>query len=418
MSRFPKITETFVLDEMLELKKLGFDVEVYPLMRERAAVEHPEGAILAGVVHFHPFLSPAVLAANWYYLIRQPLRYLATLARVLGGTFGSARFFLGAMVFFPKSVWLARQMTRRGITHVHAHFASHPALAALIVNRLTGIPFSFTAHGSDIHVELRSFDMKIEAAAFAVTVSQYNKQFLIDRFGEAIGRKLNVIHCGVDPDVFGVRPRGKSTDLRILCVASFRQVKGHRCLVEACRILKDRGVAFSCHLVGDGPLREKVEKQIAAAGLDGIVRLHGALPRPQVLGRLQDADVLVLPSIVDAQGRREGIPVTLMEAMACGLPVVASRISGIPELVDSGSSGILTPPGDPRAIADALEELARSPRLRKRLGRAARQKVRQEYNLRLSAAALAELLRGVGAAAPETFDGTLGQRAILSNTGV
>src|SRR5437867_33231 len=331
MSRFPKITETFLLYEILALEEFGVPVEVYPLLREYQPVTHPEAERLVQRAHFHPFISLPILAAQLHFIRRRPLAYFRLWAEVLGATWGSANFFLGALGIFPKAVRFAYEMARQEVTHVHAHFASHPAVAALIIHRLTGIPFSFTAHGSDLHVERRMLDKKVAAAAFAVTISSYNKEVMVEECGEAARNKIHIIHCGVDTSVFS--PHRQSLAQRpfqILCVASFEEVKGHKYLIEACQLLRDRGVDFTCHLVGDGPLRPVIEAQITAAGLLDQVRLHGGVPRADVVRMLAEADVMALASVPTRSGKREGIPVVLMEAMASGLPVVTSAISGIP----------------------------------------------------------------------------------------
>lgn len=392
MSRFPKITETFVLFEMLELQKLGFEVEVYPLLRERESVEHREARALVERAHYHPFCSMRILRAHLHFLWHSPVNYLSTVVRALAHTLRSPNFFLGALGILPKSVLFAREMRDSGVGHVHAHFANHPALAALIVHRLTAIPFSFTAHGSDLHVDQTALDWKLAEAEFAVTVSAYNKEFVRERVGPPVVEKLRVIHCGVDPHVLLREREPAGERLEILCVAALRAVKGHRHLLDACRLLKERGVPFRCHLVGNGPLRRRIARWIAGAGLEQEVQMHGALPRQQLLERMRDAHVLVLPSVQDRSGRREGIPVTLMEAMSCSLPVVASDISGIPELVEDERTGILTPPGDAHAIAEALQRLKASPGLRERLGRAARAKVLADFDQRRSAERLAQLI--------------------------
>jgi glycosyltransferase involved in cell wall biosynthesis len=259
---------------------------------------------------------------------------------VLRGTFGSANFFVGALGIFPKAVRFARDMQDRDISHVHAQFANHPAVAALIVHRLTGIPFSFTARGSDIHVDRRMLAAKVEAAAFAITVSSFNKDVIVEECGPHAREKIHVVYGGVDLDRLSV-PREARPDqpFTILCVSRFEEVKGHACLVEACRLLRERGVSFECHLVGDGPLREQLTRQIAGAGLDDWVVLHGARPYGEILEHLARASVAVLATVPASNGKREGIPNVLKEAMACGLPVVASRISGIPELVENGRAG-------------------------------------------------------------------------------
>jgi glycosyltransferase involved in cell wall biosynthesis len=397
MSRFPKISETFILYEMLEQERQGISVELYPLLRENQAVAHPEAEKMMTRAHFHPFLSWPIVKANWHYLRHRPSAYFKMMAEVLGGTFGSANFFVGAIGILPKSVRFAYEMEKQGITHVHAHFATHPAVAGLIIQRLTGIPFSFVAHGSDLHVRRRMLDKKVEAAAFVVAISSYNKEIIVEECKGRFRDKVHVIHCGIDPDVFMPRDeKDAGGPFRILCVASFEEVKGHKYLVEACRLLHERGVNFICHLVGDGPVRSQVEAQITRANLEDRIIVHGPLKRPQVVELMQRADVKALPSVPTKSGKREGIPVVLMEAMASGLPVVSSQLSGIPELVEDGRSGFLLPPRDATGLAEALQKLHDDPELRFNMGRTGREKVLREFNLRVNAAELAKLFQKNG----------------------
>ncbi|MHC4415215.1 MAG: glycosyltransferase [Planctomycetota bacterium] len=392
VSRFPKLTETFVLYEILEMERLGVTVEIYPLLRGRERVVHAEARALAGRAHYQPFLSLSVILAQWHYIRRRPLAYLKVLAATLSGTFGSANFFFGALGIFPKAVRFACEMETQNVAHVHAHFANHPAVAALIIHGLTGIPFSFTARGSDIHVDRRMLKQKLEAAAFAITVSSYNKELMVNECGPPVGDKIHVIYGGVDTDRLSPRPGAQSDEpFRIVCVARFEEVKGHAYLVEACRLLRDRGVGFECHLIGDGPLRQTVERQIAQAGLKDRVKLLGARPYADVIEQLSRASVVVLATVPAASGKREGIPNVLKEAMACGLPVVASSISGIPELVDHGGSGFLVPPRDTSALADVLQRLHGAPAVRRQMGRAGRERIVRAFNLRASVAQRAAL---------------------------
>ncbi|MDZ7360046.1 MAG: glycosyltransferase [candidate division KSB1 bacterium] len=393
MSRFPKISETFILYEILEQERLGHPVEVYPLLREHQPVTHPEAERLVERAHFHPFISLPIIWANAYYMLRQPFAYLKTLFEVLSGTFGSLNFFAGALAYFPKSVRFAYEMHKQGIEHIHAHFCNHPAVAALIIHRLTGIPYSFTAHGSDLHKDKRMLDKKVAACAFAVTVSNFNKGEMLKACGERQRDKIHVIRCGIDPEVFlpAEEQKNGKTLFRIICVGSFEEVKGHKYLVEACRRLREAGIDFVCDLIGDGPVRGQVAKQIAELDLKDKVIIHGSLKRQSVAEMMRAADVKVLASVPTAEGKREGVPVVIMEAMATGLPVISTQLSGIPELVDDGRTGILVPPGDTQALFVALQKLYENPGLRQSLGRAGREKVLREFNLRLNVIKLANL---------------------------
>ncbi len=400
MSRFPNLTETFVLYEIVSLVRQGVMISVYPLLRMRQRVVHPEVDSIADRVSHHPFLSLQILAANWHYLRRRTRAYLGVISEVLRGTWGSWNFFIGAIGIFPKSVRFAWEMEREGVTHVHAHFANHPTVAALIIHRLTGIPFSFTAHGHDVHVERRMLAEKIAAAEFAVMISEYNRQLVLDECPGVDPEKLHVLHCGADTETF--TPATEQRDdapFTIVCVGSFVEVKGHPHLLEACRTLKERGRTLRCHLVGDGPLRAAITERIDAAGLAEDVIVHGALPRPRVAELMRAADTVVQPSVPTPRGAREGIPVSLMEAMACGLPTVASRLSGIPELVEDDRTGILVPPGDAGALANALERLMDDPELRRTMGEAGRAKVLADFDLARNAARLVSLIESTALSA-------------------
>ncbi len=402
MSRFPKLTETFILYEMLAVEARGAEVEVYPLHRQGGPM-HPEAAALVERAHFAPLLSARVWIANFFALVSRPRTYLGALGVLLVKNWGSRRYFVGALALFPKAVYFAGRMRRDGITHIHAHFASHPAAAAFVAHRLTGIPYSFTAHGSDLHRDRHMLREKVAEAAFVVCISRYNREVVLAECGAESGDKVEVIHCGVDTRVFHPGPvaAGPGSNgrrpLAILCVGTLHPVKGQTVLIEACRRLHAAGVPLIVDLVGDGPDRAALAHQAQEAGLEQAVHFHGRLTRAEVAHLLRQADVVAAPSVPTPDGRREGIPVALMEAMASGVPVVASRLSGIPELVEDGRSGLLFPPGDAGALAGAIARLHADPGLRRRLSGAGLTKVTEEFELSTSAATIIERVRQVGA---------------------
>ena len=394
MSRFPRLTETFVLGEMLAVEEQGVDVELFPLLRERGGLVHPEAQALSRRARYLPFLSLPILRSQLHLLRHERRAYLGALAALLRGTWGSPNFFLGALGIFPKVAHAARLMRAAGVDHVHCHFSNHPAAAGFVVHRLTGLPFSFTAHGFDLHVDRRMLCEKIAEAAFVVPISDYNRRLMVEECGRRAEEKAVVIHCGVDTDFF--RPRESAPaqpPFSLVCVGTLHEVKGQGVLVEACRLLVREGVDLTCTLVGDGRDRAELARAVAEAGLQERVRLAGTLARADVAALLRSAHAVVAPSVPTAEGKREGIPVVLMEAMASGVPVVASGISGIPELVDDGVSGLLVPPRDPPSLARALRRLHDDPELRERLARAGREKVEREFDVQASAAELVRRIR-------------------------
>jgi colanic acid/amylovoran biosynthesis glycosyltransferase len=411
MSRFPKATETFILYEILELERLGHRVEIFPLVLHREATVQPGAAELVERAHDIRPLSLEVLRAQAHWLRRRPRRYMKAWAAAIRGNIRSPRFLLRALVAVPLGATFARRMEILRIDHIHAHWATHPALAAYVAAKLTGLPYSFTAHAHDIYVDRAMLDEKIRAARFVVTISEQNRRLFEGWYGPSATAKVAVIHCGADPAVFAPRPAepgtatpvggsaatpvggSAATPVRILSIASLQPQKGQRFLIEACRLLVDRGLAVRCQLVGEGEERSALADRIRELGLQDVVELLGSQPRDRVAELLGQADIVVQSSVVLRSGKTEGIPVALMEALAAERAVVASRLSGIPELVVDGETGLLVEPGNPIGLADAIERLAGDPDLRSRLGRAGRELVLAEFDLRRNTAILADRFR-------------------------
>ncbi|MFZ6004421.1 MAG: glycosyltransferase [Actinomycetota bacterium] len=401
MSRFPKLTETFVLNELVALPEHGVDVEIFPLLRERAPVVNPVAERLAERAHFYPFVSTSIVASNVRCALRHPRAYFGSLLTLVRQTWRSANFLVGGLGIFPKVVAMAERMKGLGVDHVHCHFATHPAVAGWLIHRLVGIPYSFTAHGSDLHVDRTMLPMKAREAAFVVTISEDNKDLMLRECGASIeDSRVHVVRCGVDGTLFTPRPfRQPANELDVVCVGTLHEVKGQRHLIEACAELRDSGALRSCTFVGDGPDRDSLARLADGLGLSGFIRFAGALPSAEVAEHIRAADVLVAPSVPTRRGKREGIPVVLMEAMASGVPVLASRLSGIPELVQHECSGLLAPPGDSSAIASALLRLRDEPDLARHIVDGALATVRGEFDLHHNAEKLAALIKHrVGAA--------------------
>jgi colanic acid/amylovoran biosynthesis glycosyltransferase len=392
VSGFPTLYETFVLYDMQVMEELGVAVDLYPLRRMYPRVSHPEARRWEEVAHFQPYLSWEILRAQWRAIRRDPRAYFQLWAEILRGTWGSANYFLGAVAIFAKAVLFAEKMKSDGVAHVHAHFANHPAVAALIIHRLTAIPFSFTARGSDVLLDRHMLKEKLGAAEFALAVSSDLKRVMVSAGGPCTREKIHVIRGGVDVERLSPRSnRRPGGALRILCVARFEEVKGHTYLVEACRILRQRSVPFECRMIGEGPLAQSIATQVTEAGLASEMQFLGPRSYQEVIDELAAADILVLPTAPTAAGDREGMPTVLQEAMACGLPVVSSLVEGIAELVDDDLTGILVLPRNSAALADALQRLNSDASLRQRMGRAGREKIAKKFSLKANTAKRAAL---------------------------
>jgi glycosyltransferase involved in cell wall biosynthesis len=336
-----------------------------------------------------PLFAPGTLALAARAFVRRPARALGTLAALLRERY-PWRVKLKNLAVFPKGLAVSEVARARRLEHLHAYWLSTPATVAWIASRLTGIPFSATAHRWDVY-ENNLAARKLRDARFVRTISERGRRDLLERTG-GDPDKVEVVRLGVtlpEPrrvrvvagDSWGRLPL-EDRPLRILCAAALVPVKGHAMLLEALALLRDRGIAFTCTLAGDGPLRDAVAAGIAAKGLAGTVTLAGRIPHDELLERLQrgDFDVSVIASIEGGDGLMEGVPVALIEAMAAGAVVVAADSGSVGELVD-GTTGLLVPHSDPAALAQALTRVARDPELRDRLRDAARARVERDYDV-------------------------------------
>ncbi len=431
MSRFPHLPETFIMREMTEIAARGEDVLLYPLIFQNDPVVHPEAAAWIPKAHAEPYLSGRILASNLAVFLRKPLTYLRLVFQIIFENLTNPNFLVRGLLLFPKIVHFARQMRAEGVDRIHAHYASHPALAAWVIHELTGLPYSVTVHAHDIYARTSMLKTKMRGTEFIVAISEFNREFLLTVVGdESLRSKIRVIHCGIDPSKYRPveSPMRKGDPLEIISVGSLKPIKGQRFLVEACRILRGRGIPFHCTIVGDGPEMPDVRRRVETYALTGQVSLAGSKDEEQVSQMLPLANCYVQPSLA------EGLPVAVMEALCCGLPVVATAYAGLAsgpdasasirpeeagllisglseiyrdtphaadtalelsrkvtcragifELITPGETGLLARPADPESLADALEALYNDPEKAQRMAAAGRQRVLQSFDLRQNA---------------------------------
>jgi glycosyltransferase involved in cell wall biosynthesis len=225
-------------------------------------------------------------------------------------------------------------------------------------------------------------------AAFTVTVTKYNRDYL-RKINPGRNNRVYIVPTALDLAEFPVTKGGGDADrLHILSVGRLVEKKGFEYLIEALAILGKKGTKFNCNIIGEGPLRERLQALIERCGLSGGVTLAGAKSMPDVIRHYERSDVFVLPCVISRDGDRDGLPHSIIESMACALPTVCTDIIGIGELIKSGANGLLVNPMDPAALADVLELLSRDPALRKSLGEAARRTIQEDYEIGRTAARL------------------------------
>jgi len=393
MSRFPHLPETFILREMMELELQGQGVSLYPLILQKQPIVHPEAQPWIARAHRLPYISSDVLEANARALAARPGRYGDLWKRTAWENQTSSNFLIRALALLPKAAYAARLMQREGVAHIHAHYATHPAFVAWVIHQLTGLSYSVTVHAHDIFVRTAMLATKLREAAFVVAISDYNRDYLARLLGEWVREKTHVIHCGIAPAAYTPHLNLPSPGERfeIINVGSLQPYKGHRHLLEACALLRDQGLPVHCRIVGGGEERPRLERQRADMRLEGVVELLGPKSQDEVARLLPTAQCYVQPSIITPSGKMEGIPVALMEALACALPVVATKISGIPELVRPGETGLLVPPADAHALAGALATIYHDPHHAAQRADAGRALVLREFELSANVKRLAAL---------------------------
>lgn len=398
MSRFPHLPETFILREMNVLVNMGWEIALYPLILQNQAVVHRDAEPWLERVHYTPFLSWDVISANVRQFVQMPGRYLSTIFKIIFQNITNLKFLLRGLVLFPKAVFMASRMEAEGVQHIHAHYASHPALVAWVIHQFSRMSYSVTVHAHDIFVVKEMLATKLSGAEFIVAISEFNRRFLGELIGKKIEDKTHIIHCGVDPSWYQSQDTERydpNERFEIINVSSLQPYKGQIYLLKACKLLKEHSIEFRCRIIGEGQERHSLESYIKEHGLQKQVLLLGALSQEEVAKLLPSAHCYVQPSVKMPDGKMEGIPVALMEAFASGLPVVATQISGIPELVQPKITGFLVSERNPTALADALQTVYHDLDHANTLAQAGFDLVQAEYELGKNVNQLSKLFNQV-----------------------
>lgn len=394
---YPKVSHTFILREVETLRVLGQRVLTCsvrkPAPREfRGAPEHAALAETFYILDAARRAPHRLVLAHLGWIARAPRRWGAALALAWRTRAPGWKAALYQLFYFAEAGLLADHLRRQGVVHLHNHFGNSSCSVAMLTSVMSGIPYSYTMHGPAIFYEPHRWriDEKIARARFVACISHFCRSQGMYFSDPAHWDRLRIVHCGVDPTGYGRRDRG-AFGKHVLFVGRLDPVKGAPLLIEAFAQAAAAHPDARLTVVGDGPSRGLAERMVRDLGLGNRVAFLGFRSQAEVADLLEEADMLVLPSFA------EGVPVVLMEAMASRIPVVASRVAGVPELVEDGVSGHLVPPGDVATLADRIAALMADPEAARVMGLAGRAKVEAEFDLAKEAAWLLRLFRGEAA---------------------
>jgi glycosyltransferase involved in cell wall biosynthesis len=379
LSLFPSYDETFILREMKGIADRGVRLSVFSLRQRHDPIVQDDAKPFLPRTRYAAFLfSGEVLGAVLRTLVRRPFALAAILLLIARGCWRRPATLLKSLALVPKSLLFAELAAADGLERIHAHWATYPATAALLMSRLTGIPWSFTCHAHDIFLDPSLLVEKLERADFALTCTGDNKRYL-ETLTPVAKAKVRVCYHGLDLSLFEpVSGRSPASALRILSVGSLLECKGFDILIRACAILKRQGVAVRATIAGGGPEEASLRAAAEREGVAAEVRFTGYLTQAQLVPLYQEAELFVLPAVLEMHW---GIPNVLVEAMACGVPVVTTALPSIPELVQDGVHGLIARNRDPEDLAAKVASLASDAERRKGMGAAARLQVERRFDL-------------------------------------
>lgn len=387
VSLFPCLSETFILREIEELSNLGYDITIFSLKSARKKkLRHEAARKYRHVTHYPHILS-------FFIAILHPLKFIKLATKIFKYNKSNFLYLLKSFYIIPIAMQYAEIMKQKDIKHLHAHWATIPTSAAWIVNEITEIPYSFTAHAWDIWKNNEMLLVKIKDAKFTATISGFNKKLLSQDLSRRTTNKINIVHCGIDVDKFNYSQPQPYKKLKIISVGRFVEKKGFIYLVKACRQLLDRGFEFECSIVGKGPLWKEIAELITTLNMENHVNLPGAMAQEILQEEFKNSDLFVLPAVKAGNGDLDGIPVVLMEAMALGIPVISTKVSGIPELIDNGKSGLLVDEKNVSQLADTIEQFSSFSNFNIKFAVAGRRKIEQEFNIKKSAYQMSDLIQ-------------------------
>jgi len=380
---YPLLTTTFIDREVISLYRWGVDLEIFAIRRppEESPLSDFQVNLQEKVTYLLPVDVIRLILSQLYFMVRRPQKYFGTLIYLLSRPHPSVFARLKTILHFGEGVYFSYFLRGKTIHEIHAHFLDRAAVLALVAKRLLGIPYSLSIHaGADIFVQPVLIREKLLEARKAVTCTRYNKHHLESIIGKSLAEKIDYMPHGLDATEYSLGENRNETQI-ILSVGQLKMRKGFLQLIEVCKTLRDQNYDFRCEIVGGGPLLQTLQQKIADYALEDNVILHGALPHEEVMKKYQNATLFVMPCIQTENGDVDGIPNVLLEAMAMKVPVISTKISAIPELIEDQKNGVLVNPNDHDGLLDAVVNLLASPDKRNEFGKAGRETVLSDFDI-------------------------------------
>lgn len=386
-SMFPCWSETFILNEIVEHQQSGIGVSIVSIKPcSEKIIQAGAIPLIEKTLYVGSFFNLKVVLKHFNLFGKEPVTYIKTLFEItrLYPVFSTVK--LKSLAVFWVSPIFIDSLRGDSIDHIHAHFATFPALLARIINNFTGIPYSFTAHAHDIYVDRTLLPLLAQKAKFIATISHFNKKLITCELPWLPEDNVTIVRCGIDLTQFVFKENRTSfangdKALQILSVGRLSGIKGFRYLLEALGQLKKEGLLFLCKIIGDGPDKHWLQQRIAELGLQESVLFLGTKKTEEVRCYMEDADVFVLACATCPKEGQDGIPVVFMEAMALGTPVIGTALSGIPELIMHGETGLLAQPENPASLCDTIHYFVEHHEDVENMRRQARVYIEDQFNI-------------------------------------
>lgn len=388
---YPLLTTTFIDREIEALQDQGLPSRILAVRQPHGVLSPDQQRMARNVTYMLPLDVLSFLKGLLTFLLRRPATFFGLLWFLVTRPHTRTRNRIKSAIHFLQGVYAAYLIRPWRTDHIHAHFADRATTIALVASKLLDIPYSFTAHANDIYVNPVMLSEKMAGAKFVATCTGYNESHLA-ALANGSSDKIKRIYHGLDTSHYEKEAREGSPKPIVLAVGQLKEKKGFIYMLKACQTLRAQGHEFECHIVGEGPQRAMLRTEIRRLGLEEIVYLLGALPHEDVIDAYKEATMFVLPAVVSQDGDRDGIPNVILEAQAMELPVVSTRHSGIPEVIQDGFNGLLVEPANESALAQAIAKLLEDSALGAEMGQRGRQIVTEKFDVDRNAKSLLDAI--------------------------